>query len=59
DRGFIHIRIGNGLNGKVSAKEIISKITKELGGGGGGSDVKAEGKIKDVKGLEKVLKGVI
>ncbi len=59
DRGFIHIRIGNGLNGKVSAKEIISKITKDLGGGGGGSDVKAEGKIKDIKGLEEALKGVI
>ena len=59
DRGFVHIRLGRELWGKLSAKAIMLKIAENLGGGGGGDDVKAEGKVKDLKEIERVIEEVL
>ncbi|MDT7903636.1 MAG: alanine--tRNA ligase [Candidatus Caldipriscus sp.] len=59
DRGFIHIRLGREVLGNLSAKDIMFKIAERLGGGGGGDEVKAEGKIRNLRDLEGVIEGVL
>jgi alanyl-tRNA synthetase len=59
DRGFIHIRLGREVLGNLSAKDIMLKIAERLGGGGGGDEVKAEGKIRNLRDLEGVIEGVL
>ncbi|NPB03361.1 MAG: alanine--tRNA ligase [Thermotogae bacterium] len=58
DRGFVHVRVGKNLKGKLSARDIIRRLTSALGGGGGGSDFKAEGKIKRVEALKEEVEKI-
>ncbi len=48
DKGFTHVRVGGALKDTLSAREVIRRLTERLGGGGGGSEVKAEGRVKRV-----------
>ena len=57
-KSIIIIGITNVVTNKISAKEILYKLTKKLGGTGGGKNNIAEGRIKNLLSLPIELKKI-
>ena len=54
-RAHVFIRIGEDLKGRLNARELMKKISPIIQGGGGGSDLKAEGGGKKPEKVKEAL----
>ncbi len=54
-RAHIFVRVSEDLKGKISARELIRRVSSIIKGGGGGSDLKAEGGGKEPGKVKEAL----
>jgi len=55
---FLHVRVSPSLTDRYSAVEIVRSVSRELGGGGGGTREKAEGGTASADRLPEILRRV-
>ncbi len=58
DRVFLHVRVSSSLLERFSAVDIVRTLSRELGGGGGGTREKAEGGAASGERLGEALQKV-